>query len=51
MKQLKYVTPDDVYYRHREEILKEQTELKLKTILERTKYNDTITLTGVETVS
>ena len=45
------ITPDDVYYGRREKILKKRTELKRKTILERKKYNDRITVTGVETVS
>jgi hypothetical protein len=45
------VTPDDVYYGRREKILKKRAELKKKTILERKKYNDTITVTGAETVS
>jgi len=45
------VTPDDVYYGRREKILKKRTELKRKTIVERKKYNDRITITGVETVS
>ena len=45
------VTPDDVYYGRREKILKKRTELKRKTIIERKKFNDRITVTGVETVS
>jgi putative transposase len=45
------VTPDDVYYGGREKVLKKRLELKSKTILERRKYNATITVTGVETVS
>ena len=45
------ITPDDVYYGRRERILKKRTELKRKTILERKKYNDKITVTGTETVS
>ena len=45
------VTPDDVYYGRREKILKKRTELKSKTVLERKKYNDNITVTGAETVS
>jgi hypothetical protein len=45
------VTPDDVYYGRREKILKKRTELKRKTVLERKKYNDRITVAGAETVS
>jgi len=45
------VTPDDVYYGRREKILKKRTELKIKTILERKKCNDKITVTGAETGS
>jgi putative transposase len=45
------VTPDDVYYGHREKILKRRTELKRKTVLERKQYNGRITVTGAETVS
>jgi hypothetical protein len=45
------VTPDDVYYGHREKILKQRTELKRQTVLERKKYNNKIIVTGVETVS
>lgn len=45
------VTPDDVYYGRCEKILKQRTELKRKTIIERKKYNDRITVTGAETVS
>ena len=44
-------TPDDVYYGRREKILKKRIELKRKTVLERKKYNDRITVTGAETVS
>lgn len=45
------VTPDDVYYGRREKILKKRTELKIKTVLERKKCNDRITVTGAETAS
>jgi transposase InsO family protein len=45
------VTPDDVYYGRRGKILKQRTELKRTTILERKKYNDRITVTGAKTVS
>jgi len=44
------VTPDDVCFGRREEILKRREELKKKTILERKKYNSKITI-GVEIVS
>ena len=43
-------TEDDVYFGGHEEILKRGVELK-KTILERKKYNNTITVTGAEIVS
>jgi len=45
------VTPDDVYYGQRENILNKRAELKRKTILERKKYNSKIIETGVEIVS
>jgi hypothetical protein len=45
------VTPDDVYYGRRERIPKQRTELKRKTIVERKKYNDIITVKEVETIS
>ena len=45
------VTPDDVYYGKREDILKHRDELRNKTVLERKKYNSKITVTGAETVS
>jgi len=37
-----------VGYGRREKILKQWTELKRRTILERKKYNDRITVTGAE---
>ena len=45
------VTPDDVYYGRREKILKQRSELKRKTVVERKKNNDRILATGAETVS
>ena len=42
------MTPDDVYFGGREEILKRRVELKEKTILERKYYNSKIVETGVE---
>jgi len=44
------VTPDDVYYGRRESILQKRAALKRKTVVERKRYNSTIT-TGVEIVS
>jgi transposase InsO family protein len=44
------VTPDDVYYGRRENILTKRSELKTKTVLERKKYNSTMT-TGAKIVS
>lgn len=37
------VTPDDVYYGHREQVLRRRAELKTKTVLERKNYNSKIT--------
>jgi hypothetical protein len=51
MKPSVIVTPDDVYYGRREKILKKRIKLKRKTVLEREKYNDRITVAGAETVS
>jgi putative transposase len=45
------VTPDDVYYGRREQILKRRAELKIKTILARKMYNSKISITGAEIVS
>ena len=45
------VTPDDVYYGNREEILERRKKLKAKTMLERKKINCKIIETGVEIVS
>jgi len=45
------VTPDDVYYGRRKEIHQARAWLKEKSILERSKINCRITLTGAETVS
>jgi len=45
------VTPDDVYFGRREEILEKQKQLKPKTILERKRINCKIIETGVEIVS
>ena len=45
------VTPDDVYYGRREQILKKRAELKGKTMLARKMYNSKISTTGVEIIS
>jgi transposase InsO family protein len=45
------VTPDDVYYGRREDILNRRAQLKRKTIVERKRYNSRITSTGAETIS
>jgi putative transposase len=45
------VTPDDVYYGRREQILKRRAELKGKTILARKMYNSKISTPGAEIVS
>ena len=37
------MTPDDVYYGHREKILNKRAELKRKTILERKRDNNKMT--------
>ena len=42
------VTPDDVYYGRREEILEKRKQLKTKTMLERRRINCKIIETGVE---
>jgi putative transposase len=38
------VTPDDVYYSRRENILRNREELKQKTVLERKQYNSKMTI-------
>jgi len=47
-KSLGYVTPDDVYFGQREDILRRREELKAKTILERQRYNSKINVTGAK---
>ncbi|MHC4631590.1 MAG: hypothetical protein ACYS9C_10005 [Planctomycetota bacterium] len=42
------VTPDDVYFSRREDILRRREELTTKTILERQHYNSKINVTGAE---
>ena len=42
------MTPDDIYFGRREEILKRRVELKEKTVLERKYYNSKIIETGAE---
>ncbi|MHC4692764.1 MAG: hypothetical protein ACYS67_08480 [Planctomycetota bacterium] len=44
------VTPEDVYYGRREEILAKRAELKRRKVLERKEYNTTMT-NGAEIVS
>ena len=41
-------TPDDVYYGRRESILRERAELKMKTMLERRRFNGKMIKTGAE---
>ncbi len=45
------VTPDDVYYGQREEIVKRRKQLKAKTILERKRVNCNMVETGAKIVS
>ena len=45
------VTPDDVYYGRREEIVGKRKQLKAKTILERKRINCKIIETGADTKS
>ncbi len=45
------VTPDDVYYGRRQEILEKRKQLKTRTILERKRINCKIIETRVEIIS
>ncbi|MGB8225748.1 MAG: integrase core domain-containing protein [Sedimentisphaerales bacterium] len=45
------VTPDDMYYGGRDEILKQCAKLKLKTMLERKEVNCRMVVSGAEKLS